>query len=74
MKYRPLWVLTIVANVVLAQTPQQAEAGRAFFQSRCASCHATDLGGGAIHYDRELEKQFYQLGPYMMSAFSWSKY
>jgi hypothetical protein len=34
----------------------------------------TDLGGGAIHYDRELEKQFYQLGPYMMSAFSWSKY
>src|ERR1700730_1529564 len=29
-----------------AQTTQQAEAGRALFQTRCASCHATDLGGG----------------------------
>ena len=29
-----------------AQTTQQAEAGRALFQARCASCHATDLGGG----------------------------
>jgi Tfp pilus assembly protein PilX len=34
----------------------------------------TDLGGGAIHYDRELQKEFYQLGPYMLSAFNWQKY
>jgi Tfp pilus assembly protein PilX len=34
----------------------------------------TDLGGGAIHYDRSLEKQFYQLGNYMLSAFNWQKY
>jgi Tfp pilus assembly protein PilX len=34
----------------------------------------TDLGGGAIHYDRELQKQFYQLGNYMLSAFNWQKY
>ena len=46
MKNRSLWLLTIAANVVLAQTTQQAEAGRALFQARCASCHATDLGGG----------------------------
>jgi PilX N-terminal len=34
----------------------------------------TDLGGGAIHYDRELEKQFFQLGSYMLSSFNWQKY
>jgi hypothetical protein len=34
----------------------------------------TDLGGGDIHYDRELQRQFYQLGNYMLSAFNWQKY
>lgn len=34
----------------------------------------TDLGGGAIHYDRQLLKQFYQLGNYMLSSFNWAKY
>jgi alcohol dehydrogenase (cytochrome c) len=29
-----------------AQTTQQAEAGRALYQSRCANCHAPDLAGG----------------------------
>jgi len=33
-----------------------------------------DLGGGAIHYDRQLQKKFYQLGKYMLSSFNWSKY
>src|SRR5262249_25395795 len=34
----------------------------------------TDLGGGAVHYDRELQKEFYQLGNFMLSAFNWQKY
>jgi hypothetical protein len=34
----------------------------------------TDLGGGAIHYDRALQRQFYSLGNYMLSAFNWQKY
>jgi hypothetical protein len=34
----------------------------------------TDLGGGAIHYDRRLQKEFYQLGKYMLSSFNWQKY
>lgn len=34
----------------------------------------TDLGGGAIHYDRKLQVQFYSAGNYMMSAFNWQKY
>jgi hypothetical protein len=33
-----------------------------------------DLGGGAIHYDRELQTEFYQLGSYMLSSFNWQKY
>ncbi len=38
--------LTMAASAaLLAQTAQQAEAGRAAFQSQCAGCHGTDLGG-----------------------------
>jgi len=33
----------------------------------------TDLGGGAIHYDRELQTEFYQLGSFMLSSFNWQK-
>lgn len=33
-----------------------------------------DLGGGAIHYDRKLQVQFYSPGPFMLSAFNWQKY
>ena len=51
MKNRSLWLSMAAASAAfvqtgLAQTMAQAEAGRALFQSRCASCHATDLGGG----------------------------
>jgi PQQ-dependent dehydrogenase (methanol/ethanol family) len=38
--------LVVAVAALHAQTTQQAETGRALFQSRCASCHATDLGGG----------------------------
>jgi hypothetical protein len=34
----------------------------------------TDLGGGAIHYDRRLQVQFYSAGNYMLSSFNWAKY
>src|SRR5581483_5985915 len=40
------WLLSVFAVLVCAQTMQQAESGRALYQARCASCHATDLGGG----------------------------
>jgi Tfp pilus assembly protein PilX len=33
----------------------------------------TDLGGGAIHYDRHLQTQFFTPGPFMLSAFNWQK-
>ena len=36
----------VLVHTGFAQTMPQAEAGRALFQARCASCHATDLGGG----------------------------
>ncbi|MBZ5632529.1 MAG: cytochrome c [Acidobacteriia bacterium] len=45
------WLLILAAHAPLAQpsfaqTIQQAETGRALFQARCSSCHATDLRGG----------------------------
>ncbi len=39
-------LLLAAISALHAQTTQQAEAGRALFQARCSSCHATDLGGG----------------------------
>src|SRR4051812_14752775 len=51
MKNRSFWLSTVAASAAFAQmgsaqTMPQAEAGRVLFQSRCASCHGTDLGGG----------------------------
>jgi hypothetical protein len=37
------------------------------------SSQVNDLGGGAIHYDRELQTEFYQLGSFMLSSFNWQK-
>jgi Tfp pilus assembly protein PilX len=33
-----------------------------------------DLGGGAIHYDRKLQVEFYSVGNYMLTSFNWQKY
>ena len=46
MKIRSILMLTMAASVgLVGQTAQQTEAGRAAFQSQCAGCHGTDLGG-----------------------------
>jgi len=34
----------------------------------------TDMGGAAIHYDRELQKTAYTVGNFMLSSFTWKKY
>jgi Tfp pilus assembly protein PilX len=34
----------------------------------------TDLGGGAIHYDRHLQTQFFTPGNFMLSAFNWKQF
>jgi len=41
-----LVVLLAAVAALRAQTTPEAEGGRALFQARCSSCHATDLGGG----------------------------
>ena len=35
----------ILTGTLVAQTQQQAEAGRALYGARCATCHGVDLGG-----------------------------
>ena len=34
----------------------------------------TDTGGMHIHYDRHLAKEFFTIGNYMLSSFTWKKY
>ncbi len=46
MKKSILILMAMAAAVSLAQTQQQAEAGRALYSARCATCHGVDLGGG----------------------------
>ena len=47
MKTTCVWATAFVfAGTICGQTLQQAEAGRAVYQTRCATCHAADLGGG----------------------------
>ena len=46
MKIASIFAALVVATGALSgQTLQQAEAGRATYQARCAGCHAADLGG-----------------------------
>jgi Tfp pilus assembly protein PilX len=34
----------------------------------------TDMGGTAIHYDRQLQNSAFTVGPWMLDSFSWKKY
>jgi hypothetical protein len=34
----------------------------------------SDTGGMHIHYDRHLSKEFFTIGNYMLSSFTWKKY
>lgn len=34
----------------------------------------TDMGGTAIHYDRQLQNQAFTVGPWTLNSFSWKKY
>lgn len=33
-----------------------------------------DVGNGAIHYDRKLQRKLFTVGNYMLSTFTWAKY
>src|SRR5665213_2143331 len=46
MKKSILILMAMAGIVAFAQTQQQAEAGRALYSARCATCHGVDLGGG----------------------------
>lgn len=34
----------------------------------------TDMGGAAVHYDRQLQNKAFMVGPWMLDSFSWKKY
>jgi alcohol dehydrogenase (cytochrome c) len=41
-----LALMAAASGALLAQTAQQIEAGATVYQTKCAGCHGTDLGGG----------------------------
>ncbi len=45
----------------------------AFYGSVVAST-LLDVGNGAIHYDRKLQRKLFTVGNYMLSTFTWAKY
>jgi len=61
------------ALVYAPNAPFKLNGGGSLYGSVVAG-QITDLGGGDIHYDRELERQFFQMGQYMLSSFNWQKY
>jgi hypothetical protein len=34
----------------------------------------TDMGGAAVHYDRQLQNKSFTVGPWMLDSFTWKKY
>jgi Tfp pilus assembly protein PilX len=34
----------------------------------------TDMGGAAVHYDRQLQNKGFTVGPWMLDSFTWDKY
>lgn len=48
--------------------------GNAEFYGSILSASVTDAGNTNFHYDRHLQVQFFTLGNYVLTSFSWKKY
>jgi len=48
--------------------------GGADFYGSMITNTITDMGGAAIHYDRQLQKTLMNLGNWMLDSFTWSKF
>jgi len=49
-------------------------AGNADWYGAVIGKDMTDMGGTAVHYDRQLQKSALMVGPWMLDSFSWKKY
>jgi hypothetical protein len=62
------------AAVVYAPEATVDFKGNGAFYGSVVGAQVTDVGNGAIHYDRKLQRKLFTVGNYMLSTFTWAKY
>lgn len=62
------------AAVVYAPNAAVDFKGNGAFYGAVVANTVLDVGNGAIHYDRRLQKKLYTVGNYMLNSFSWSRF
>ncbi|HUR21099.1 MAG TPA: hypothetical protein VMZ90_09850, partial [Vicinamibacterales bacterium] len=61
-------------SVVYAPASSASVEGNSDFYGSILAAHIHVEGGSRIHYDRRLGRDFFGVGPRMMSAFTWKEY
>jgi len=62
------------AAVVYAPNATASFKGNGAYYGAVIANTVTDVGNGAIHYDRKLQRKLFTVGNYMLSSFTWSKF
>ena len=62
------------AAVVYAPNATISFNGNGAFYGAVIGNQVSDVGNGAIHYDRKLQRKLFTVGNYMLSSFTWSKF
>jgi hypothetical protein len=62
------------AAVIYAPNAHITVAGGSDFYGAILGATVLDNGGGQFHYDRSLQDEFFIVGNYVMSSFTWRKY
>jgi hypothetical protein len=65
---------TSTAAMVFAPNAAVSLHGGSHFYGAILGATVTDTGGTHFHYDRSLQDDFFVIGNWMLSAFSWKKY
>jgi hypothetical protein len=62
------------ATVVYAPLATIDFKGNGAFYGSVVGAQVTDVGNGAIHYDRKLKRKLFTVGNYMLDTFTWATY
>jgi hypothetical protein len=65
---------TAAVGLVYAPNASYSFAGGSSWYGAVIGNVMTDMGGTAVHYDRELQNAALTVGPWTMDSFSWKKY
>jgi len=62
------------AAMIYAPNSAITLSGGSHFYGSILGAQVVDTGGTAFHYDRSLQDEYFIVGNYMMSSFTWKKY